>query len=396
MNDLTLITSNVWRKPLRTILLILSIAVAFLLFFALNGFLDSFERASKANGADQRLAVSNKINFTQPLPISYVDRVKALEGVADVTHYAWFGGFYREQRNQVFTFGIEPESYLRIYGKDVVLPPEQAQAFIADRSGALIGGDFADLLIEEGVATSREDLLGKQFPLNSNIFTNATSGQKTWILNVRGIFEPGSAGGPSQAAFLHWEYFDETKTFSRDTTGTMTVVPADPAQMDSLADAIDETFANSRAETDAQPEDAFSRSFLQQAGDIGFIIRTVTLAAFFAILMIVATTLILAIRERTREIGVLKTLGFSSHRVLIMVLAEALFIAALGAGLGYGLTQGMFTLAANAGGPFPAPSLSTNITLLGVGMAAALGLVTGAIPALNALNLRIVEALGRK
>ncbi len=388
MSDFTLIVKNLFRKPLRTILLIISIMIAFLLYGALNGFLDSFNRTSESGGANDRLIVSNKINFTQPLPYSYESRIRNVEGVADLTWFNWFGGYYKEQRNQIFTFAVDPESYLRIYKDLIVLPDDQARAFLADRAGIIVGKSVAD---RYGIK------VGDRLPLFSNIFPTK-SGSKAWSFNVRGIYVGGKESDPTSGAFLHWEYFDTGKSFGGSNIGSLAVVPADPTRSAELGDRIDALFANSTDETDTQDEASFNKGFLKQLGDLVSIVRAVVGAAFFAILMIVGNTLFMAVRERTKEIGVMKTLGFPSGRILFQVLAESLFISLLGAALGLGLG---FVLLNNVLTPlvkdsFGAVSISLPILLTGGGLALALGLVTGLIPAIGAFRLRIIEALGRK
>jgi putative ABC transport system permease protein len=190
---------------------------------------------------------------------------------------------------------------------------------------------------------------------------------------------------------------NETITFERDQVGTITVVTASPDQNDQVAKAIDANFANSPAETSTVDEKTFSRAFLKQAGDLNFIVTMVVSAAFAAILMIVSTTLVSAMRERTKEIGVMKTLGFSSPRVLRMVLGEAVLLSSLGAVLGLGTSAFILTGLSKSpvGSSFGDLSMSPVVALSGLALAVSLGLVTGAIPALSALRMSIIEALNR-
>ncbi|MEY4255922.1 MAG: hypothetical protein RLZZ141_1149, partial [Pseudomonadota bacterium] len=195
----------------------------------------------------------------------------------------------------------------------------------------------------------------------------------------------------------HYDYMNETITFGRDQVGTITVVTASPDQNDQVAKAIDANFANSPAETSTVDEKTFSRAFLKQAGDLNFIVTMVVSAAFAAILMIVSTTLVSAMRERTKEIGVMKTLGFSSPRVLRMVLGEAVLLSSLGAVLGLGTSAFILTGLSKSpvGSSFGDLSMSPVVALSGLALAVSLGLVTGAVPALSALRMSIIEALNR-
>jgi len=390
VTDWTLIGKNLWRKGFRTSLLLVSVALAFLIFGTLNAFLDSFDRGAEAGLNKERLIVANKINFTQPLPYAYYSRVKALDGVKLATHANWFGGYYQELRNQVFTFAIEPASYLATYADQVILPDEQKAAFIADRTGVIIGKDFAERF---GIR------LGDQLPLKSDIFSNRQTGDESWIFTVRGIFAGAKPNDPANGAYFHYEYFNETRNFGPDSLGTISLLLEDPSQTPAFAKTIDAMFANSPAETETKDEATFNKGFTAQFGDIILIVRLVVSASFFAILMIVGTTLILAIRERTAEIGVLKTLGFSSARVFRMVLAESMLVSLLGAGIGLGLAFPLVNYVLGPGAEqfsFTAIEFSPSLLAAGLGLAALLGLITGAAPAANALNLRIVDALGRK
>lgn len=390
MNDWTLVAKNLTRKGFRTALLLVSVVLAFLIFATMNAFLDSLDRGADAGLNRQRLVVANKINFTQPLPYAYYNRVKALDGVAVASHANWFGGYFQEQRNQVFTFAVEPETYLQVYTDQIVLPEDQKAAFIADRTGIVIGKDFAE----------RFDLkVGDRLPLKSNIFTNRRTNGDTWDFTIRGVYEGAVPTDPAAGAFFHYEYFDETRSVQADNIGTIALLPTDPALSPALAEQIDAAFANSPAETETKDEATFQRGFTQQLGDIVLVVRLVVSAAFFAILMIVGTTLILAIRERTAEIGVLKTLGFSSPRVFRLVLAESLLLSLMGGAIGLGLAWALITFVIGPSARAFIPSaivLSPQLLLAGAGLALGLGLVTGALPAMNALNLRIVDALGRK
>lgn len=390
MTDWTLIGKNLWRKGFRTTLLLVSVVLAFLIFGTLNAFLDSFDRGAEAGLNESRLVVANKINFTQPLPYAYYQRIKALDGVKVVSHANWFGGYYKERRNQVFTFAVDPETYLAAYPDQIFLAEDQKAAFLADRSGIIIGKDFADRF---GLQ------LGQRLPLKSDIFSNRATGGDSWDFTIRGIYTAATPQDPASGAFFHYQYFDETKSFQRDQIGTIALLPKDPANTAKIAQQIDALFANSPAETETKDEATFQRGFTEQLGDIVLIVRMVVSSAFFAILMIVGTTLILAIRERTAEIGVLKTLGFSSARVFRMVLAESMLVSLLGGGIGLGLSFVLVNFVLGPGAKAFVPSaimMSPQLLAAGLGLAALLGVVTGAAPAANALNLRIVDALSRK
>lgn len=389
MTDFDLIRKNLFRKPLRTVLLTVSIFMAFLIFGMLTSLNVALNRASETGAASDRLIVSNKINFTQPLPIAYVNRIATVPGVTGVTHSNWFGAYYQDQRASRFVgFAVDPASYLAIYANDVRLTEAERKAFIAERTGVIVG---------KALAEQYGWKVGQTIPISSNIFVQA-DGRRSWDMKISGVFTGAKPTDSTNALYFHYDYLNETTTFGRDQIGNVAVRTASPDLNDQVAKAIDATFANSPYETSTVDEKTFARAFLKQAGDLNFIVSMVVAAAFAAILMIVSTTLVSAMRERTKEIGVMKTLGFSSPRVLRMVLGEALMLSSLGAILG--LATSAVVLAglskSPAGANFGDLSMSVGVALAGVALAVTLGLVTGAIPAASALRMSIVDALNRR
>ncbi len=385
MNDFVLIRKNLFRKKLRAILMILSIMIAFAIF----GVLAAFERAFNA-GQDlaeaDRLVVVNKINFTQPLPIAYVNRTRGIEGVRLVTHANWFGGYYQDPKKFMIVMAVQPETYMQMLGVDFDFTPQMHEAFLRERTGALVG---------ETLAARYGWKVGDRIPVSSSIFSQK-NGSHTWDFTIVGIFGKKKAQGDTNLMLFQYDYFDETRSFGKDMIGWMVLQTTSPAVNDRVAKAIDETFANSSYETATDTEKAFNKAFVAQLGNIALIVTLVVGAAFVTILMIVGNTMVMAVRERTREIGVLKTLGFSGARVLRLVLGETLLLALLGGIPGLALaalaTVGMRQSLANF---VPGLTLNANIILLGLAMIVVLGLATGLAPALNAFRLKIAVAMGR-
>ncbi len=389
MRDFDLVRKNLFRKPLRTILLTISIFMAFLIFGMLTSLNVALNAASETGTSNNRLIVSNKINFTQPLPISYVNRVASVEGVTGVTHQSWFGAYYQDQRNSRFVgFYVDPETYLNLYGDEVKLSDAERKAFISERTGVLVGKSLADLYGWK---------LGQTIPISSNLYVKPDGG-RTWDMKVVGIFTGAKPTDSTAAIYFHYDYVNDTRTFGRDTIGNIALRSASPDLNDSIAKSVDAMFANSSAETSTVDEKTFARAFLKQAGDLNFIVTMVVAAAFTAILMIVSTTLVSAMRERTKEIGVMKTLGFSSPRVLRMVLGEALLLSTMGAVLGLGVSAIILKGISRspAGSQFGDLSMAPSVAATGLVLAISLGLVTGAIPAVSALRMSIIDALNRR
>jgi putative ABC transport system permease protein len=385
MNDFVLVRKNLFRKRLRAGLMIASILVAFLIFGMLASFHRAFTAGEDAAAAD-RLVVVNKINFTQPLPIAYFNRVANVEGVRQVTHLNWFGGYYQDPKNFLIVMAVQPETYMNVYGNEIDIAADARQAFIRERTGALVG---------ESMARKWGWKVGDRIPIASNIFSQR-NGSRTWDFTIVGIFTPRAPHIDTNFMVFQYAYFDETRSFGKDQIGWMALLTTSPSVNDRVAKAIDQLFANSSAETATDTEKAFNKAFAAQFGNIALIVVLVVGAAFVTILMIVGNTMALTIRERTREIGVLKTLGFSGGRILTLVLGESVLLALLGGLPGLGLAALFaFLLRDSMANMMPSFAVTPDIGLMGVALMLGLGIITGIIPALNAMRMKIATALGR-
>lgn len=383
MKDFYIVFKNLTRKPLRLALTMFATFVAFLIYGTLTAFEVAIDSGVELS-ADDRLVVVNKINFTQPLPISYVNRVKAIENIEGVTHLNWFGGYFQDPQNQVITFAVDEESFLEVYTEVIMTDAEKAD-WLSNRQGLIAGESIARTLGWE---------LGDRVPLNSNIFSQQTGGS-AWEFDVVGIYTGAEAQTDTNSVYFHYDYFNETQSFGRDFIGFMGVRTSDPALNETVIEAIDDMFANTPFETETVPEKAFNAAFIEQIGNLSLILTSVVFAAFFIILVIVGNSMVLAIRERTNEIGVLKTLGFKSHRVFFMVLSESLLLAGISGALGLLATSAIIDAVNNFPIQLPTLILTDGIIINAVLIMIALGLVTGIIPAVNALRLNIITALSR-
>jgi putative ABC transport system permease protein len=385
MNDFALVRKNLFRKKLRAGLMIASILVAFMIFGVLAGFYRAFTAGEDAAAAD-RLVVVNKINFTQPLPIAHFNRVGAVEGVRQLTHLNWFGGYYQDPKNFLIVLAVQPESYVNVYGNDLDINADARQAFLRERTGALVG---------EAMARKWGWKVGDRIPISSNIFSQR-NGSRTWDFTIVGIFTPRTPQIDTNYMVFQYAYFDETRSFGKDTIGWMVLQTTSPSVNERVAKTIDQMFVNSSAETSTDTEKAFNKAFAAQLGNIALIVTLVIGAAFVTILMIVGNTMALTIRERTREIGVLKTLGFSGGRILGLVLGESVLLALLGGLPGLALAALAAAAMRNSLGNFlPGFAVTPEVALMGLTLMIGLGVVTGIIPALNAMRLKIATALGR-
>ena len=384
MNDFTLIRKNLFRKKMRAGLLIFSIMIAFLIFGVLGAFY-SVWTSGTSTAADNRLVTVNRINFTVSMPFAYWGRVEGVEGVTNVSHASWFGGYYQEPANFIQTFAVDPESYLAVY-PELTMPDEQRAAFINTRDCLLVGADLA---------TQYEWSVGDRIPLLSNIWQKQ-DGSASWDFEICAIFDAEDEKVPANYAIFQYDYYNEALAFNRDNIGWMVLTTADASLNESVGREIDALFANSPAETETSTEAAFNEAFIAQMGNVAMILLFVVGAAFMTILMIVGTTMVMAINERTKEIGVMKTLGFPAPRIFRMVLIESILLSLVGGLLGLGLATLLIAGSAAAiAGFLPGFSMPPSVMLIGVGLALALGFITGIIPAINAQRVTIVTALGK-
>lgn len=385
MKDFFLVFKNLTRKPLRLFLTMFATFVAFLIY----GVLTTFQVAIDAGvelSADDRLVAVNKINFTQPLPISYVNRVKGIENITGVTHLNWFGGYFQDPQNVIVMFAVDEDTFLDVYS-EIVLSEEEIANWMQNQQGLIAGKQIAE---RNGWS------VGDRVPVNSNIFSQA-DGSSAWEFDVVGIYTGADEQADVNSVYFHYDYFNETQSFGGDFIGFMGIRTVDPSLNETVIKAVDDMFANTPFETETVPEKAFNQAFIEQIGNLSLILGSVVFAAFFIILVIVGNSMVLSIRERTGEIGVLKTLGFRSRRIFFMVLAESLLLALLAGALGLIATSAAVDMLNGLGVlQLPTLVLKKEIVLEAVAIMVALGLITGIIPAVNALRLNIITALSRQ
>jgi len=378
MKYLPFIFRNLFRKKTRTVLTIGSIAVALFLF----GLLVTIETALNAGvdvaGVD-RLIVRNKISLIMPLPLSYQERLRQIDHVSEATFATWFGAIYQEPKNFFPQFAIDTNTYRSVF-PEFRVSDDEWQGFVADQEGAVVGRVTADRFGWK---------VGDRIPLQGTIWTG------TWEFNIRAIYD-GSRGGDDESQFwFHWKYLEERRPFGKGTVGWYTVKIDDPDHAVAVSRAVDERFANSAYETSTETEQAFAAGFAKQIGNIRMLILSIGAVVLFTLLLVTGNAMAMAVRERVPELGVLKTLGFGDRTVLFLVLAESLVIALVGGTVGVGLAK-LFTMGGDpTGGMLPVFYLSIGDVALGIAIALFVGIAAGSIPALMAMNLRIVDALRR-
>jgi putative ABC transport system permease protein len=385
MKYLHLIWSNLKRKKLRTSLTLLSILVAFVLFAFLCAIKQALLGQVEVAGAD-RLIVRHKVSLIQLLPVSYKERMERIPGVALVTHQTWFGGYYKEPKNFFMENPVIPEDFLDMH-PEFILPPEQKKAWLANRTGAIVGRATADKYHWK---------VGDRVPIFSTLWKKPDGGS-TWEFDIAGIFEGKKKGTDTTSLFFRYDYFDEGRTekTGKGQVGWYTIRVKDPAQAGDVAKRVDEEFQNSPAETKTEPEGAFFQAFAKQTGNIALIVAYIMGAVFFTILLVTGNTMAQAVRERTGELGVLKAIGFTNMQVLSLVLVESCLLSVLGGLLGLGLAALLISHGDPTHGMLPFFFLPSRDVFIGLGISLAVGLATGIFPAIQAMRLRVAEALRR-
>jgi putative ABC transport system permease protein len=385
MYYLYFILKNLSRKKIRTLLTVLSIMIAFLLFGLLRSLSTAFNAGAEMAGED-RLVTINKVTLIQPLPFSYLNKVRSLEGVEKATLANWFGGYYQDKKNQFPQFPVYADDYFEIYKDMISLSPAQMTAWKNNRIGAVIG---------KALAEKFKWKLGDRIPL-VGMFSQK-SGSTTWEFVIEGIYEAKDKRADTGAMLFHYDYFDKSRQFGEGTLGWLIIKVKKPSQAEQVAAQVDALFANSFSETKTSSEKDFAKSFAKQFADIGLITTLILGAVFFTMLLVAGNTVAQSFRERIPELAVLKTLGFSDGMVMLLILAESIAVALLGGVIGLGLAVKIVAIltekfAAN----LPGLTLSTTTLVHGILLILLLGLLTGIIPALQGLRLNIVSALRRR
>lgn len=385
MKYVHLVWSNLKRKKVRTLLTFCSVLVAFLLFGYLSAIETALEQGVSVAGAD-RLVVRHKVSLIQPLPESYEAQIEQIDGIVDATPATFFGGVYQEPTNFFMQMPVKPLEYLAMY-PEFLLPEDQLEAWLDTRTGVVVGRALADKFEWE---------IGDRVPIQATIWIKR-DGSRLWEFDVVGIYD-GAEQATDTAQFLfRYDYFDEARQEgARGIVGWYIVRVDDPDRSVEIANAIDERFANSPAETSAETELAFVQGFAKQIGNIGKIMTGVLSAVFFTILLVAGNTMAQAVRERIGEIGVIKAIGFTDRQVMGLVLAESLVLAGSAGLVGLGVAAWLISAGDPTGGAFPVFFFPPADMLVGALLAITLGVAAGVFPAMQAMRLQVAQALRRK
>jgi putative ABC transport system permease protein len=388
-----LVFANLFRNKVRTVLTTLSVFVALFLFCALRGLTDTLEDTINV-GDESRLITRNKTSLVFPLPMSQYERLKAVPGVKAVTWSNWFGGTDPVDPSNFYAqFAIDAPTYLPMYDTDLEIveaspanglpvPPgvdPKLGAFMNEQTAAIVG---------EGLMKKMGWKLGQTIRITGTIYPGS------WPFVIRAVYHPKVPAVGDETVYFHWNYLYEN-TNRQAMVGVWSLELADPSTAGQIIKTVDAAFENSAYPTRTETERAFQAGFISMMGNIPFVIRVLGGAIAFAILLVAMNTMMMAIRERTSEFAVMKTLGFSDSYLFALVFAEAALITLLGGAAGAFLAK----LAIEGGGMripfFPPMSIHWETVVTGILLAAFMGAASGIVPAYQAARLKIVDALRR-
>jgi len=374
---LPLIWSGIWRKPGRTVLIFLQVSVAFALFGVLQGMKTGVEHVVSQTRADL-LIVHGNLGLMDPLPLGQLKQIESLPGVKVIAPVELFMGTYQKPSEKVVLVGIRPdEGWVTAFTYKI--SPEALAAFKATRTGTLI---------RKEVAAKYGWKIGDHIPLKTS--AAKTNGSSDWTFDIVGIYDDDDVGSGSNVMLVNFDYYDEGRLVGKGTVSHFNVSVADPRQAVTVADAIDRLFANSSHETKTESLRELAQSQMQSIGDLNFLIRAIVGAVLVALLFATATMMMQSIRERTPELAVLKTLGFTDRAVFLFILTESLVTFVAGAVFGLLLAWIAFPLASKF---VPGLTMPWEVVAVGLGCAAVAALISASVPAIRAGRLSIVNAL---
>jgi putative ABC transport system permease protein len=382
---LPLLWAGLWRKPIRSMLTLLSIAVAFLLFAVLHGVIVGFDGAIQKL-SDTRLRVTNRANLLEPIPIAYKSQIANVPGVKAISYFSLFIGYFQDPKNGMTIAAVDVDSWLDAI-PNFHVPQEQRDAMHTTRTGALVGAELI----------KRYDWhIGDRITLHSGYWANK-DGSPEWPLDIVGIVNAGPDDDPQFGTelYFNYDYFDSSRSAGGGTVNQFVVSLDEGADSDAVSLAIDRLFANSSNETTTLNERAWFRANARQLGDVNMFVNSIIGAVLFTLLFLAGNTMSQSVRDRFPELGVLKALGFGDTTVLLLVFGEAVVISCLAAAIGLAVAAAIFPIVFKALNGAPA-ALPFGVYSGACGIAVLLAALSAAIPALHARRLTVVQALGAR
>jgi len=375
---LPLIAKNAMRNRRRSILTICSIGASLCLLGVMMAIYHAFFFTPPTPAQERRLVTRNRISLANVMPIAYREKIIRVPGVREVMAWQWFGGVYKEPKNMFARMAVEPERFF-IVSPEYKLPVDEQKAFIADRAGCILGKETAEKFnLKVG---DRVTLQGDIFPVKMD-FT------------LRGIYD---FPADNQAMFFNIKYlFESVNTRRRDFAGTFMVLMDNPADASRISKEIDDLFRNAPDQTRTETEKAFQLGFVSMLGNVKMFLLSVCAAVTFTVILVSANTMAMSVRERIREVGVLKTLGFTQGEILGIVLGEAAFLSFIGGLFGFGLAlllTGVIRQAPGFFAEFKTLTIVPPVAALLLVLAVFIGLIASLVPAWNASRTNIIDSL---
>jgi putative ABC transport system permease protein len=378
MKFFPLVWTSLWRKKARTIFTLLSIVIAFLLFGLLQGvnaWLNAFGAGSNAN----RLYVVSRVSQVQPLPGAYLHQIEGVPGIRKATYIAGISGFYQEKSNNLLALATDAKTFFALYPEWQVAPGQLA-TMSRTRAGAIVA---APLMRAFGWK------VGDRLPLRTSVMKQ--DGSADWNFEIVGTYDVPTSPAEANRILVNYAYFDEARRLERGTAWAFVVAVDDPARSAQICAAVDALFVNSAYETVTQDEKAYVQGQLRELGDVSLMANAIVAAVLFTLLFLTGNTMMQSVRERTPELAILKTVGFSDRSVTVLVLIEAILLCVLAASLGLAAAAAVFPVTAALG--IAGASLPLKVVAAGLAMAVVLALASGLPPAWRAQRLVIVDAL---
>jgi putative ABC transport system permease protein len=371
------VTKNAFRNKRRSILTVLSIAFSLLLLTLMMTIWRAFYLDEGSAESAERLVVRHRVSLTFSLPGFYREKIRAVPGVVAVVPVSWFGGIYKDQKPENFfaQFGTDPEEFFKVF-RDIKMPADQLTAWQRDRQG---------VIVDDTLANKYGWKLGDRIVLKGTIYPVDLE------LYVRGIF---TSYPDDKAVYFNTKYVEEAVSFFKGQAGTFSILVASPQDVSRVASAIDEMFHNSPQPTKAESEKAFGLEFVAMLGNVKAFILMICSAVVFATLLVSANTMAMSIRERTREVAVLKTLGFTRQSVLGLFVSEAVALALAGGLIGVGLAY--FLIYGVSKSPYMSfynLKVTPEMWALSLFVSGLVGLASSLLPSYHASQVNIVDGL---
>ncbi len=382
MKYLILINAGLWRRPVRTVLTILAVAVAFVLFGVMHGVVSSFDSALDRM-SDTRLRVTSRASILETIPISYRTRLLQVEGVKLAVPIAIFLGYYQSPVNRVTGGGLDLAEFLEVM-PEIRVPPQEREALLSSRTGAVAGVELAEKFGWK---------VGDRIPLKSMLWINEDTGQD-WNFDLVAIANAGSEDDRAfaQEFYFHYDYLDQARKVGKGRVHQFILGIDDAGSADRIAQEVDAMFANSSDETSTLNEKQYLQNSLRQLGDIESFVYYILASVLFTLLFMTATNMTQAIRERTSELGIMRALGFQGHGLALLIVVESSVLCLLGAILGLAIAAAVFPSVFASFG-IQGIDLDSGVFGLGLLIAAAMAVLASAWPAWRVSSLSVVDAI---